>query len=301
MLEIFILFIIITIVLIFILNKEEITLDKKSEQAYKRKKKKKYTETLTLKEIANHFNTTQININKAFNILLYAQQSGKWWIVTKEGIQKGGIQQYNATSKQKYIIWEKQILKDYELVETIKKLTETKKKTTIKTTAKKYTKEWSEEKKKDKEKTINMYQTYKDEKKTKTTYKEKVQKGTEYEEYVAKVYRSRGYHVSEYGKQMGKEDHGIDLIAKKEKHLVLIQCKNWNKNGKWKVTHKEIKIFQTEARLFVEDKPLLRQCLLDARYAISGDFIHASALKHIEEIQKVGKRVDYEIIEMPIY
>ncbi len=156
---------------------------------------------------------------------------------------------------------------------------------------KKYSKEWSEAKKK-----INNSHKIK-----KTSYKEKIIKGAEYEEYVAKVYRSRGYHVTEYGKKMGKKDHGIDLIAKKEKHLVLIQCKNWEENGKWKITHKDIKVFQSEARLFVENKPLLRNCLLNARYTISGNFIHESAIKHLEEMQKIGKRIDYEIIEMPNY
>ena len=78
----------------------------------------------------------------------------------------------------------------------------------------------------------------------------------------------------------------------------MIQCKNWSKDGKWKITHKDIKVFQTEARLFVEDKPLLRGCVLNARYIISGDFIHISAIKHLEDMQKIGKRVDYEIIEM---
>lgn len=248
-------------------------------------KKQENEKEITIKDIAVYFNTTQININKAFNILLYAEKKGNWWILTKDGKEQGGIQKYNAKTKQKYIVWKEKILKDYELHQTIRLLLNNKKKTE--------TNKWYEETKE--KEWINECQT----KNKKTTYKEKIQKGKEYEEYVAKVYRSRGYHVSEYGKQMGKEDHGIDLIAKKEKHLVLIQCKNWNKSGKWKITHKDIKVFQTEARLFVEDKNILRQCLLDARYVISGNFIHTSALKHIEEIQKIGKRVDYEIIEMP--
>ena len=225
--------------------------------------KKSTCNIISTKDIANHFNTNSININKAFNILLYAEKNGTWWVATVEGIAKGAVQKYNTKSKQKYIVWEDSILTDTELIKTINDICSINN-TTIK----------------------------------KTSFKEKQLKGALYEEHVAKVYRSRGYHVSEYGKQQGKKDHGIDLIAKNKKHLVLIQCKNWNEEGKWKITHKDIKVFQTEARLFVENQPLLLGCQLTAMYSLSGDFIHVSAIKHLEEIQKIGKRVHYEIIRM---
>ena len=185
----------------------------------------------------------------------------KWVLSSIKGNFNGARQKYNAQTKMKYVLWEDDVLENEELVRKFKNTTQQKR----------------------------------------TTQKEKINKGQEYEEYVAKVYRSRGYHVSEYGKQQGLLDHGIDLIAKKGKEIVLIQCKNWNENGKWEIKHKDIKAFQTDARTFVENKPLLRSCLLTARYTISGDFMHQSAIKHIEEMQKLGKRVDYEIVKMPVF
>jgi len=248
--------------------KEETIL--KTQKSYKTSNeyKKQYNQVvgnlITIKDIAKHFKITQKNITKILEDLSWIEIKGKWILTTIKGNFNGARQKYNAQTKMKYVLWEDNILENEELVKKLKKVTP-KRQTS-----------------------------------TKTTYKEKIDKGKEYEEYVAKVYRSRGYHVSEYGKQQGVLDHGIDLIAKKQKEIVLIQCKNWDENGKWEIKHKDIKAFQTDARTFVEDKPLLRSCLLTARYTISGDFIHQSAIKHIEEMKKLGKRVDYEIVKMPI-
>jgi len=249
-------------------HKQSISKVRTMEYAMYNEYKKQYNQAvgnlITIKDIAKYFRTTQKNITKIFEELSWIEIKEKWVLTTIKGNFNGARQKYNAQSKMKYVLWEDDILENDELLKKLKKVR-----------PKKHTS-------------------------TKTTYKEKTDKGQEYEEYVAKVYRSRGYHVSEYGKQQGVLDHGIDLIAKKQKEIVLIQCKNWNENGKWKIKHKDIKAFQTDARTFVEDKPLLRSCLLTARYTISGDFIHQSAIKHIEEMKKLGKRVDYEIVKMPI-
>lgn len=240
----------------------------KSSKEYKSQYNEAVGNLITTKDIAKHFKTTQKNIHKILEELSWIEIKEKWVLTTIKGNFNGARQKYNAQSKMKYVLWEDDILVNEELLKKFNR-TKAKKKTSSKASLK-------------------------------TTYKEKIDKGQEYEEYVAKVYRSRGYHVTEYGKQQGLLDHGIDLIAKKQKEIVLIQCKNWNENGKWEIKHKDIKAFQTDARTFVEDKPILRSCLLTARYTISGDFIHQSAIKHIEEMKKLGKRVDYEIVKMPI-
>ena len=249
-------------------HKRSMSKVKTMEYAMYNKYKKQYNQVvgdlITIKDIAKHFKTTQKNITKILEELSWIEIKEKWVLTTIKGNFNGARQKYNTQTKMKYVLWEDDILENEELLKKLKKMTP-KKQTSMK-----------------------------------TTYKEKIDKGQEYEEYVAKVYRSRGYHVSEYGKQQGVLDHGIDLIAKKQKEIVLIQCKNWNENGKWEIKHKDIKAFQTDARTFVEDKPLLRSCLLTARYTISGNFIHPSAIKHIEEMKKLGKRVDYEIVKMPI-
>jgi len=140
--------------------------------------------------------------------------------------------------------------------------------------------------------------TYKN-KTNKNIYKEKVRRGELYEDFIANHYRELGYTVTENGKENGCKDGGIDLIAKKDKEAILIQCKDWDKNGKWKIRQKNILEFRSRARDFVEANPKLKSYLLTARYTISEEFIDISAIKHIEEIQKKGKRVDYEIIKIP--
>lgn len=222
---------------------------------------------ININDIAEHFNVPSAKINSMFFQLGWVEKRAKWTVATEEGRKNGAEEQYSEAKRKKYVVWKESILEN----ELLKKELLGQYKTTTK----------------------------KEEVKDKTDeIKRKIEKGKTYEEYVAKVYRSRGYHVTEYGKQKGSKDHGIDLIAKKAKHLVLIQCKNWNENGKWTIDHKDIKAFQTDARTFVEDKPLLRACQLTARYTLSGNFLHPSAIKHIEEMQSIGKKIDYEIVKM---
>jgi len=213
-------------------------------------------EMITITQIAKQLNTNSTIVTSTLMEIGFIEKSGNWSIVTDLGETQGGIQRYNAKTKQKYTTWEDDIVDNELLIEAINKS------------------------------------------KREPKYKTKIEKGKDYEEYVAKVYRSRGYHVSEHGKLRGREDHGIDLIAKKEKEIILIQCKDWKEDGRWRITHEKIKSFQTDARTFVEDKPLLRKSYLKARYTISGDFMDKSAIRHIEEMQKKGKRIDFEIIKI---
>lgn len=73
----------------------------------------------------------------------------------------------------------------------------------------------------------------------KSSYQINKEKGDMYEKYIADYYRKQGYTISEHGQDNGRKDKGIDIIAKKEKEIILIQCKNWNENNKLK--HSEIK------------------------------------------------------------
>ena len=221
------------------------------------------SDALTPTHIAKHFNTTAIIINKAFETLLYANHEKKWWICTELGIANGGIQKYNTKNKQKYIVWKKEILENKDFLEVVYQL---------------------RAKKKDVP-----------EKKTPTTYKEKIKKGAKYEEYVASVYKERDYFIWEHGKEKGLKDMGIDLIVKKENKIILIQCKNWKEKGKWNISHKDIKVLRTEGRDFIERNPVFKGYDLTVRYTLSGDFLHKSAIKYIEEC---GKNVDYEILRM---
>jgi hypothetical protein len=135
--------------------------------------------------------------------------------------------------------------------------------------------------------------------KKKITQKEKTFKGEVYEEFISVIYKANGYTIWEHGKEKGVLDAGIDLIVKKDKKIILIQCKNWNEAGKYKIDHKDIKVFRMEGLDFIEKNQIFKGYELHLKYILSGDFIHASALHHIEECNQEHKNVSYEIIKLP--
>lgn len=69
-------------------------------------------------------------------------------------------------------------------------------------------------------------------------------KGTLYEIEIGKHYKNLGYKVHHNGIANGYNDKKVDLVAYKNNNMLLIQCKDWNKNGKYKITDKHIKAFQ---------------------------------------------------------
>lgn len=52
--------------------------------------------------------------------------------------------------------------------------------------------------------------------------------GEIYEKYIGQLLENRGYSVEYNGINKGKEDGGVDLIARKGRIIALVQCKNWN-------------------------------------------------------------------------
>ena len=63
--------------------------------------------------------------------------------------------------------------------------------------------------------------------------------GRDYELYVGQQYENLGYQVEYHGMEKRYEDHGCDLIAKKENDIILIQCKyrGKKKDGEEKEVH----------------------------------------------------------------
>ena len=132
---------------------------------------------------------------------------------------------------------------------------------------------------------------------TKITYQDKKIRGDEYEVYIAEHYRKLGCHVIEHGKEQGVKDGGIDLIAKLGNEVILIQCKDWNENNSHKIDHKDIKVLRIDASDFLEKNPIYKNCEIKLRYTLSGNFLHKSAEKHMEECKE---DISYEIIK-PTY
>jgi len=79
------------------------------------------------------------------------------------------------------------------------------------------------------------------------TPKNIIKQGKNFEYYVSNYFKTQGYFViNNFEKE--KNDEGIDIIAKKDNELLLIQCKNWEIPV---ISHKEIKEFLGNCYLFL--------------------------------------------------
>ncbi len=125
-----------------------------------------------------------------------------------------------------------------------------------------------------------------------------IEKGSIYEEYIAKYYRKKKYIVWEHGKEMGRADLGIDLVAIKDNDVILIQCKNWSIHHKYKIRTRDIKAFRTDGRDFLDINPEYKNSNLSLEFILSGEFIDEGAKVYINVIKKRGKRVDYKIMKL---
>ena len=78
----------------------------------------------------------------------------------------------------------------------------------------------------------------------------KIEDGKAFEKYVGEIYQKRGYEVDFRGLELGVKDGGIDLIAKRNGQIILIQCKNWKvKNS---IEHNHIKEFYGNCNFYID-------------------------------------------------
>lgn len=87
--------------------------------------------------------------------------------------------------------------------------------------------------------------------------KEKEEKGRLYELRVGEHFEGEGYTVEYRGISLGRRDGGIDLIARKEAEIILIQCKNWK--GNIKIKQADIRKFYGDCSKYIEDNLLSRE------------------------------------------
>ncbi|MBU0632607.1 restriction endonuclease [bacterium] len=237
---------------------------------------------ITTHDIAKKYNITTRKLNTILTKLKWIEKKENWYITTTAGKENGAEQKYNAKTKQKYIIWNKRILKNKILENNIKTIidqNEINEKTNIV------------------QKQQNMYDTiHNPNSKKRITVKEKKEKGNLYETYIANHYKEKGYVVWEHGKEKGLEDKSIDLFVKKERDIYFIQCKNWDK---WKIDHKEVKATRTDIREYLKNKPdffnLIKDYNLKILYIAPKNCLTKGAYTYIQENKDI---VDFEVIEM---
>lgn len=118
------------------------------------------------------------------------------------------------------------------------------------------------------------------------------QKGKEYEEFVAGYFKLEGYDIYLNGIKKGVKDKGIDIICKKDNELILIQCKNWNANTKYKINHEKLKAFVGACTEYVNEHKLFDRNI-KLKFITSNYILDESAKKFLEE----SKTLQYEILK----
>lgn len=106
-------------------------------------------------------------------------------------------------------------------------------------------------------------------------------KGRKYEAFVAEHFQELGYDVLEHGKEYGKLDKGIDLIAKKDNEIIIIQCKNWRAGGKFSVDHAIVKEFIGNVATFLDKNAIYKDYIVKKIFAVSERVLDKSAMEFI--------------------
>ncbi|OCL90917.1 restriction endonuclease [Aliarcobacter thereius] len=153
------------------------------------------------------------------------------------------------------------------------------------------------EKKQDTNKETNQNQKYKqyteEEKKSYgQRMKELREKGKEYEKYVAGHFKIDGYEIFLNGIKNGVRDKGIDIICTKDNELILIQCKNWKADTKYKINHEKLKAFVGSCTEYVNQNKLFDKNI-KLKFITSNYILDKSGEHFINE----SKTLQYQVIE----
>ncbi len=238
---------------------------------------------LKAKDLREHFKVTSKQLHEVLGLLKWAIKSGeKGWKATKLGIEKGAKK--GVYMGVDYIHWNPAIKSNFELINAIKGLKES---TKTKVAVKKETKSIHSQVTNAKKEEII--------KPKKMTTKEKKEKGDKYEEFIAIHYKTQGYTIAEHGKDNGVKDGGIDIIAKKGKEMLFIQCKNWDINGSKKIEAKDIKYTRQDASDYIEKNPVYEMYKHKVIYIMAENVLHRSAYYYIQEHHE---KVEFKIIPM---
>ncbi|WP_066350234.1 restriction endonuclease [Aliarcobacter skirrowii] len=138
------------------------------------------------------------------------------------------------------------------------------------------------------------YKQYTDEEKKSygKRMKELREKGKEYEEFVAGYFKIDGYEIELHGIKNGVKDKGIDIICKKDNELILIQCKNWRADTKYKINHEKLKAFVGSCTEYINQNRLFDKNI-KLKFVTSNYILDKSA----EMFLKESKTLQYHIIE----
>jgi predicted helicase len=117
-----------------------------------------------------------------------------------------------------------------------------------------------------------------------------------YEKQIADKFKELGYEVIERGKEKGKKDEGIDLIATKDNETLLIQCKNFAKTTQ--ITQKTIRMFYGDCESFIKKYSPNKEDTKFIFIANAKESLSRSAKQYLNEQSKIiFKTIAYKILD----
>ncbi|MDY0179804.1 restriction endonuclease [Aliarcobacter skirrowii] len=105
--------------------------------------------------------------------------------------------------------------------------------------------------------------------------------GDDFEIEVGKYFENAGFDVEYRGLELGVLDGGIDLIAKKDKTIFLIQCKYWKKKDS--ITHNMIKEFYGNCNFYIDKHNLDRNHIVCIYVIANVNSLHFQAYNIFKE------------------
>lgn len=77
--------------------------------------------------------------------------------------------------------------------------------------------------------------------------------GVDYELFISSKYENKGFNVELNGIKKSVNDGGLDIIARKDNRLVLVQCKNWSMSSNYKINQKDLRAFVGDCFLYLKN------------------------------------------------
>ena len=113
----------------------------------------------------------------------------------------------------------------------------------------------------------------------------------EYKSFVAKHYKEQGYTVWECSKDRDSiKSNKLDLILKKSKNILLVECRNCSKN----IDMEQVLDFEDQADKFLEENQIFKNYSIKLRYTMSSLLLEEEAYDYIKSH---SDRIDYDIIK----
>ncbi|CAA6803624.1 MAG: Unknown protein [uncultured Sulfurovum sp.] len=102
-----------------------------------------------------------------------------------------------------------------------------------------------------------------------------------YEEFIKEQFLSQGYTVWHHAKGKTQQDKNknITLVAKKNKKILLIHCRD----NQLDISVEELQSFQQQRDNFKIDNPVFENYNLSLHYSMSGFFLTEDAYEYVEE------------------